>query len=173
MDFATVEDARRAAGLSPTAMCRLAGVPGYNYWRARRGRVTPSPATLAKWAAAVSGQPMAACARQRVDSVGERGPLIAAAYRGAIALLAVELGENAADVASRPSARGYWKIRALALYCVSVEFDIRGADLARALGLSRQIVSWNLRQANILQDDPATAALVERAGRIMAAREEI
>lgn len=179
LTFADIDSYRRSAGLSILALSRAARVAPSTYWFIRTGRVRPQLKTLDRYLKALSS--ISACQTEGVDApAGEsffgdsgRSALIAAVYRGAMAFIASAFGEDPVNVVQRRSARAYWKIRALALWCASVEFDIRGAELGRAVGLSKQLVSWNLKQANKLQDDPAIRGLVERTGQAVAAREEL
>ena len=132
-----------------------AKVPYTAWWRASKGAV---------WRDATER-------KLREALQGERGPkaqaspdlvLLRAAYRGHLAFQAARLRQDV-DLVVRSRGRDFWKQRALAMWAVSVEFDVRGADLARALGLSKQIVSWNIKQATGFKDDTLLGRLAEIA----------
>jgi len=168
--FLEIDGLRARLGVTYHALCKAAGVPCSTWWRAKTGRVRWQSATEQKFRAALVqgvGKPP-----PKIRMTEQRQQLVLGVFRGSLIALAHGLGLDPNEASARPGARAFWKARALALYCTAVEFDIRGADLARALGMSKQLVSWNLRQAEDMRDDPAIDGLVERTGRLIAARDE-
>ncbi len=159
---------RRAKGLSVFALCRAASVQPSTWWRLRTGRTARiRRGTVQKLLAALNDKPV-----ERIALDDHHAPrVIRAIYRGHVLHIAALFGLRGEDVLDRPEAREFWEVRALAMSCTSTDFGIRGADLARAIGVSKQVVSWNLKKAEDMRDDPKVDALVERMGRLIAAKE--
>ena len=155
--FQDIDKLRQARGLSAQALCKRASVSFTAWWRAQNGAAWRRD-TERKLREALEGErgPKAA---PRPDPV-----LVRAAYKGHLALQAARLGVDV-NLVLKSRARDFWELRALAMFSTSVEFDIRGADLARALGMSRQIVSWNIKQANALKDENLLGRLSDEADR--------
>ena len=173
MNLQTIDRLRLAAGMSVSELSKRAGVAYSTYWFIRTGRVKPMRKTLEKYAAGLSASP----------KVKPRAPfdeLALAAYRGHVAAISAKLGADPAEVvASIPSRSATqdakWalaaKVRSLAIYCTVVEFNLPGAVLARAIGMTKQAVSWNLKRVEDLRDDPTVDDIIESVGRLIAARE--
>ncbi|MFZ1964322.1 MAG: hypothetical protein WAU78_12810 [Roseiarcus sp.] len=169
MNFSEIDAARQRAGLSVLELSRRARAAPSTFWFIRTARVKPRRSTLDRYAAALSGLAIPA---PRRGNDAERRALIAGAYRGALTLLATRLGLDPIDVAADAHARAFWRVRALALWVSSIEFDINAATVARALGISKQLAHWNIRKANAMLDDPKLAAIVEEVGRMIAGRRD-
>ncbi len=173
MTFADIDQARRAAGLSVLALCAASGVAYPTYWRAATGQGVARPSTLRRLRAGLTAPP------QAKPPVNEA--LTAYAYRGFLAAYAQAAGVDLeAVLASEPKRRAnsnaLWReaarLRALAVYSTAKKFDLRGARLAAAIGLTRQAVSLMFRRVEDMRDDPDIDALIERAGRMLSGRQE-
>lgn len=151
-------------------------MPVSTYWRVATGRRHKwQPRTLQKLAAALQG------GRPLPRSRAEACELLAATYRGYAALIARELGADPqkvldSDPASRATASAEWalaaKVRALAVYCVVIEFAVPAARVAAAIGVTRAAASQMLRRVEDFRDDASVDALVERVGRLISGRAE-
>ncbi len=167
MNFSLIDAERTRAGLSIAELSRRAGVAYSTYWFIREGKVKPQASTLKRYAEALQGRP-----RPKVKDVRARDPFICSTYRGYLALIADRLGFDPLRVVERPKARAFWRVRALALNATSVLHDVGAAELGRAIGESKQIVHWNLRQAEDMRDDPKIDALMREAARLIAEKDE-
>ena len=129
-------------------------------WRAARGHGRWRAGTLRKFREALDA-PRPPKAQRGADPA-----LVLGVYRAHLQEQARDLGLPVDEVlASRT--REHWKLRARAMFAVSVEFDITGADLARALGLSKQIVSWNIKQANLFPEKGPLSRAGQRADAVL------
>jgi len=173
--FQDVEAARRRAGMTVNAMCHAAGVGAHLYYRARSGRTVPTPKTLERWRRALVGGPAA----KRLSGAPVNSTLLRATYRGYVAALAPEMGTAAPEVlASDPGLRANsdpaWalaaRVRALAVYCVVVEFDMPAARVAAAIGITRAAASAILKRVEDLRDEAGVDALVDRVGKLISGR---
>ena len=167
INFEQVDAARRKLGIRPFALCRRAGVPVSTWWRVATGRMKAwRPSTGDRFMRALTHvEPT----RRPEDYEAERMRL---AYRGHLGMIALKMGVDPAKVQAEPNARRFWPVRCLAIYATSIELDIRGAELARALGLSKQVVSWNRKKAEDMRGDPTIDAMVESVGKFIKARED-
>lgn len=157
-------------------LCVLAGVHYSSVWRVRRGHGRRLyPGTLARLRRALAGKP--AQVRTPPPPV-----MIRTVYRGFMLAIAQEffpgLPADAAaiealaqDPALSANPNVKWaaaaKARSLAVYCTVIELNLPGAQVARAVGVTRQAVSVMLRRVEDLRDDPAIEALIGRAGEIL------
>ena len=139
MDFAEIDRERRRRGLTILELSNRAALAPSTYWFIRKGRTRPRRATLEAYARALRCAPV---------PVSERHiePL-RVAYRAALSVVAAKLGFVPEEVARFPTARRFWKARALAIEAVSTWYGVSQATLAVALGTSRQLVCWNRKQA--------------------------
>lgn len=144
------------------ALTKRAGVAYSTYWYARTGRGKPNRRTLKALARALQAGPARRMPRRDLSM------LIARIYDAYLGRVAAHLGFDPDEVRQNPSARTFWKARALALYLVSVGFNVTGADLGRAVGVSKQVVSWSLKQAEEMRDDPVIDGLAEETGKLLA-----
>ncbi len=177
MNFVEIEAIRVEAGLSPYRMCQSAMVPTGTYFRFRAGSRKPRPATIDRWLSVLVGGPNA----RQLSGQPVTDALVAGVYRGFLAAYAQAVGASpeavlASDPRLRANGDPAWgeaaRLRALAVYSTSIEFDLRGARLAAAIGLTRQAVSLILRRVEDMRDDPDIDALIERAGRMLSGRQE-
>ena len=173
MNFQDIDSRRRAAGMSVSELSKRSGVAFSTYWFIRTGRTKPTLKTLQRYAAGLVAVPKA-------KPHSQLQTLALAAYRGHVAGISAKLGIDPAEVvASIPSRSAVhdpkWakaaKVRQLAIYCTVIEFNLPGAVLARAIGMTKQAVSWNLKQVEELRDDPTVDEIIESCGRLIAARE--
>lgn len=63
-------------------------------------------------------------------------------------------------------------VRQVAIYVLNTEAAVRGADLAKALGVSKQAISKTLKAMEDKRDEPAFDALLNRVHELMNARED-
>jgi hypothetical protein len=147
----------------------MAGIALTTYNRARRGRI-PRARTLKALENALRG-------KVRVRRPDRRD--VPLAYNGHVAELCRRLGADAekvleSDPGQRANSDPAWaaaaRIRALAVYCTAIEFDVPAAAVARAIGVTRAAASAMLRRVEDLRDDPEIDALVERAGMLISGR---
>lgn len=174
--FSDIERARVENGIGVLAFCRAAGI-NYSVWhRAKRRGWQPRGLTLKRMETAL-------LAANRRPSKGRAAPvrpdLIAALYRAYVVTIAKARGlDPAAVLASDPGLRATlcaaWQqaaeIRAMAVYCTCIELDLQGAQVARALGLTRQAVSLMLRRVEDFRDDPLLDQLIEHSGALISGR---
>ncbi len=175
--FIEIDRKRRASNRTVSGLCRDAGIPVSTWWGLATGkRKAWRASTIRKLEGALALPPRAGS----VVRPRHNAQMVLAAYRGHIAAIAPRFGADPAEVAaSNPAWRAVrdpkWllaaKVRSLAIYCTVVEFDIPGAVVARAIGVTKQTVSAALRRVEDLRDDPAIEAIVEAAGRLISARE--
>lgn len=159
MSFAEIDEERKKQGLTILELTRRAGVAPSTYWFLRKSQVRVRRSTLEKLWAGLS-EP----ARLADPLAPVRG-----AYRGQLAFAASALGFDPDDVSERPTAREYWRARAVAMANTAADLNLGSADLARALGLSKQIVHWNIKQAAAMDLPPPLARFTEKSGRVMEA----
>lgn len=172
--FMEIDRKRKASRRTVCALCREANIPVSTWWRVATGKKKAWRAsTVRRLEAALAAQPGGRVKRVDTD-------LALAAYRGHVAAISARLGIDPAEVvASIPSRSAtqdpQWalaaRVRALAIYCTVIEFNLPGAVLARAIGMTKQAVSWNLKRVEDLRDDPTVDQIIESVGRLIAARE--
>jgi transcriptional regulator with XRE-family HTH domain len=175
-DFPTIDAKRKAAGFTVAALCRKAQVPISTYWRVAKGRKKRwRDATVEKFQAALVGQ---SCPGRAPEPTAPPDHL-ASIYRAYVAILSPELGADPETVlASDPSLRAtsspQWReaarVRAIAVYCVSIELAVPAARVAAAIGVTRAAASAMLRRVEDFRDDPEIDALVERVGKLVSGR---
>ncbi len=173
MNFQQIDAERLRQGRSVLELSRTAGVAYSTYWFIRTGRTTARKSTLERYHAALNNAP------RRTPQRAKHDHRLADLYRAFAVIVAREMGvDPEAVLASNPRARANscakWRqaahVRALAVYCVSVELGVEGASVGRAVGLTRQAVSTIRRRVEDFRDDPAIDALVERVGRMVSGR---
>ncbi|WP_407155194.1 hypothetical protein [Bradyrhizobium sp. STM 3557] len=161
----SIDRRRKAAGLSHGELCRLAGIEVNNWFALLRGAHRPSPKTLAKLEAAFG----------EAKPVKPRG-IISGFHRLVVGLCADALGADrdavlATDMSKQRPQNPQWlraaQIQMMATYITAVELEVGNAELARALGQSRQAVQKARNRVEDLRDDAAIdAALVRVAGMV-------
>lgn len=174
-NFLRLNEARRRSGRTVTEFCRAAGVPVSTWWRAATGKQRRWYApTLRKLERAARLDAAPVVAKEKLN-IG----LIRSTYRGHVIAIAKELGADAEEVlASDPARRAVhdpkWalaaRVRMLAIYCTTVGLGIPYAVLARAIGVTKQAVSWNVARARDLEDDPKFGPIMDAASRLVTAR---
>jgi hypothetical protein len=172
-DFSSIEAERKRSGLSVRQLCLRAKIHQTTYWRVKTGREPRFKAhTIGKLRKALSGKP--------VPQVSGLAPeTLLTAYRAYCALAAPEFGADPrkvldADPSLRANASPEWalaaRVRAVAVYCVVVEFGVAAARVAAAIGLTRQAVSQMVRRVEELRGDE-DQDFIERIGRLVSGRE--
>jgi hypothetical protein len=161
--------------MSVAGLCRRAHVPVSTYWRVATGRKKGWwPQTIKKLEAALDGRDLP---RTRADADRVIGDL----FRAYVVIFAKELGHAEEVLGSDPQARAnldaQWRanayVRALAVYCVTVELGVSGARVGRAIGLTRAAVSQINRRVQDFRDDPKIDALLERVGSLVSNRDPL
>ncbi len=154
--FEEIDEARKSLGMTILELSNRAKIAPSTYWFIREGKTKPRAATLRCYAEALKGS---SAPISRFDAVR-------AAYRAHLAYAARELGFDPVQVSNSPQSREFWKARAIAMACVAADLDVSHSDLGRALGLSKQVVNWNIKQTADLQHEAGLAWFVEAAGRL-------
>lgn len=146
-----IERTRKQQNLTHQELCRRASLSLPHWYSLRRGEWGPSRQTIDKLKAALHGQ---AAGTPRED-------VLRGLFQLALAVLKLAGGKDL----------GAGRVRRLAIYLVTVELCIENADLARAIGTSRQ----NVQQVrNLIEDlrdrEPETDRLLEYCGQLMRAK---
>lgn len=172
MTFEEIDAQRRRIGVSVPELCRRAKVNYSTWWRATTGRKSPRPSTLVRLRRGLNAP---ASPRRPRDNA----TLILTTFRGYAAHFAILLGADpaialASEPGKRSNASPAWRlaaeVRELAVYCTVVELDLRGAPVARAIGVTKAAVSQMLRRVEDDRSDPKVDAMVEAAGRLISGR---
>jgi hypothetical protein len=172
--FQAIDARRRELKLSISGLCRRANVPVTTYWRVATGRKKQwYPGTLKKFERALAVREPAPKPPADDKAIGDL-------YRAYVVILAGEMGQDPERVLrSNPRWRlntsSQWRdaayVRALAVYCVTIQLDLSAARVGRAIGLTRAAVSQINRRVEDFRDDPKIDALVERIGQLVSGRE--
>ncbi|MGJ0393014.1 MAG: helix-turn-helix domain-containing protein [Methylocystis sp.] len=177
-DFHSIDAARRERGLTVTRLCRIAGVSRTTWQRfSNRSVGRWNRDTIRKFERALSGRSgHAPIAPRNADPL-----LLAASYRAYVAVLARETGCEpekilASDPSIRATASPEWAqaawLRALAVYCVVVEFGVASSRVAAAIGVTKQAASQMCRRVTDRRDDGNELdLLLERVGKMISGRE--
>jgi transcriptional regulator with XRE-family HTH domain len=170
--FNEIDQQRRAAGLSMEVFCRNAHVSLLTYKRWKTGKTAkPKLRTLARFKAALAGRGVGARAANPPSS-----DLVLQHFNAVLAICSHAAGLPMIDAiridtkANRPRNVDWlalMRIRQVAMYIVSTEGNVRGADLARALKISKQAVSKACRSIEDRRDEPAFDALLTRIAELM------
>jgi transcriptional regulator with XRE-family HTH domain len=154
-----IERRRKASGLTHSELCRRAGVDQRNWFNLLSGAHAALPATLRKLSRALDAQAPA------------RPPQILVAFhRVCLGLVADALGLDRTTVLTtdfsvqRPALAGWLeaaRARMIAIYITSVELEVDNAELARALGTTRQAIKKARDRIEDLRDDAAIDAAIE------------
>jgi len=147
-------DQRRARGnLSHRALCEFAGVHATHWYDLRRGAVQPTDPTVSRLEKALRRR------RQRCQ------PATLADFFWTVAgLFGEAYGIEPDDVFSDGQGPHLCsRCRQLAAYVITVELLVSNADLARAIGQSRQNIKNARDRVEVWRDDdPAIDALLDR-----------
>lgn len=155
-----VEEARLQHGISVRDLARRAGIDESSYYRFLRGANLPRPRTLRRLLNAVA-DPLKPLERRMIGFV----------FRGMLAATAQAIGldlEQAAEAASKvpdggvPGGFRAMQARREAIYLMATGFDVRAAEIARGLGVSRQAVSRMVAQVEAERDAPEIDARLEK-----------
>lgn len=159
MNFSEIDAERKKQGLTILELTRRARIAPSTYWSARKNNARTRQATLERLSQSLGGW--------RTPT----GPheAVRAQYRARLAYVARELGLDPVDVLNSPGVREYWKPRAHAMALVVADLDIPHSELGRALGLSKQIVNWNIKQALAMAEHARLAWFSEKSGRLQEA----
>lgn len=167
---AAIDKQRRAAKLSHEQFCQRAGI---SYWTWRdhlRGRAQPNGATLQKYREALVNPP-----REPAPGV------IAGAHRLAVVRLASAHGVaieqiDAQDLSVQRPRNANWLLAArlnrMAIYILTVELQMENADVAAALGCTRQNVAQARDAVEEWRDEPTTQRLIAKVSLELAGRGE-
>lgn len=162
--FAEIEKKRQAANIAAYALCKKASVSPNTYYRLRTGGYPAKVDTLRRLADALEGRPTAKQARPS-------NYLISQHFRLVLTLVAQAAGVPAVDAiaadphANRPRDQDWLvlvRLRQIAIYIVSTEGNVSGAEMARVLKMSKQAVSKACRKVELLRDRPKFEALLSR-----------
>ena len=169
-DFHDFDRQRIAAGLSVAALCKNANVSLLTYKRWRTGRTARLKLrTIARLRAAVAGRSVAVRTTMPDDLVRQH-------FRAVLAICSHAAGLTILDAlqvdtrANRPRDQDWLAImrcRQAAMYIVNTEGNIRAADLARALKISKQAVSKALHAIEDKRDDRDFDAYLRRVADLM------
>jgi DNA-binding transcriptional regulator YiaG len=154
-----IEERRKAAGISHEKFAATAGISFWTWRDLRRGDNPASCATIKKLQAALSAP-------------REPKPikLISGFHRIVVSLCAAAVGADAAAVLatdmSRQRARNpQWlaaaRVQMMATYITAVELEVGNAELARALGTTREAIRKARNRIEDLRDDAALDAALE------------
>lgn len=161
--LATINERRKAAGLSHDALCRSAGINLRNYYSALAGRHRPTQDLLDRLEQAIGHERQA------------RPPQIIRSYLHFVTrLVATAQGLDADEISATdfamqrphgPARMRAIRARMIATYIVAVELEIGNVDLAGVLGQSRQAVKKARDRVEDLRDDPTIDAVIVRVSR--------
>jgi len=165
LSFAAIERQRKAAGVSVMTMLGRAGVARSTWAAIRSGQAADHPRrqiTLQRLAATldpawnwhVPMQPAALRAFVRVVEI-----VLAERINADVAVLAA-LGSQSSH-GQRPHVNA-GRLRAIALYVLAVEIEINNAELARAVGCTRQNVNQTRARIEGLREAAAADEFLDR-----------
>lgn len=176
MTFEKIDAERRRQNRTVRELCRSSGVAYSTYWFAVKRRNIMRRRTLERLAAALARAPLPDGRRKRANSPASGGDvemrnLLLMNFRAYVRKFAPAFGLGpdlvlAADPSLRWNVNDEWalaaKVRALAVCCVLTEFGVTGAQVGRAIGVSRQAVSDMVRRVQDMRDDPKIDEMIER-----------
>jgi transcriptional regulator with XRE-family HTH domain len=164
--IAAFDRARAVRGVSHQKLCAVAGINPATWRALRAGEQGPKPATLKRLEAvlkAVLPKPkvlpiaaMVRAAEQLLADVIARDPALvdAVTYRRANRKVA-------------PATMAEGRLRTLALYVVAVEVEVGNADIAAALGMTRQNVHKARNMIEELADNPRVRSLLDHVAGVL------
>lgn len=170
-----IERQRRDKGLSHTKLLAAAGVHPSTWFFLRRGEQAPRAGTLDRLEAAI-GQ-----AGRAVEPAALKNVILATVrVAETVIVSALDAGANGAGTTRaqslplvqaldprcrRATALRRSRRRVLAVYLVAVELELGNAEIARALGCSRQNVKQLRDAVEALRDDARADEFLERCRR--------
>lgn len=173
-DIRTIDRERAKLKLSHAKLCRLAPISADRWWRLRQGGEKPAPITVARLKAVLEAVRGAKASDQIVCL---QIPLLAPIVRVIMAYLARETAMPvdvmlAQDLTVERGQNAVWlqaaRLRQMALYLLIIECDIKGAELARACGVTRQAVSLAKQSVEKMEaGDLAVRDLLARARHVL------
>lgn len=167
VNFSEIDAARERAGIRRYALAKTAGVSYSHYWALRKRKHHPQPSTLRRLEAALGELTGGPIAVKALAGEASRADLVAGVYRGYLGQIAGLLGLDVEAALANPRRREFWKARALALACANGAFNFPRSELARALGISKQLAHWNVRKAEELREtDPEVRRIAAQIDRL-------
>jgi transcriptional regulator with XRE-family HTH domain len=163
LTFDEIDQRRAAAGIAPYALCRKAQVQPGTYYRLKTGKHAAKRRTLQRLAAALEAGPAPDRKAPAPEVLRQHFNLMLNTCAQA-AGIPVPDALNVNPHANRPRDLNWiaaMRVRQLAVYLVITEGNVRGAELARAIGTTKQAVSKALRAVEDRRDDPALDRLLE------------
>jgi hypothetical protein len=163
-----IDQRRNKLVLAHAQLCRRAGISEPMWWELRHGHRRPADRTVRRLEQALDELAAARPPRQPAVVVRLLFSHVAAdvARRRGVPCdgpISLDFGYNSPR---DPAWLAMAQVRRLAMYVLAVEFDIANADIARALGCSRQNVKQARDAAERWRDeDPAADALIEAIAR--------
>lgn len=169
--IAGIERRRAALAVSQARLCQEAGIAESTYWRASGGS-TPQRRILVRLSRALD----------RIEAGRKAAPLdvVTGFYRSACVIFAGELGADAAGALAAPCARSNLdprnrlagKARRLAFYLTLNAYEVPRADLARAIGYSKQAASAALADIEDARgEDASLDDTINRIGHLLTGRD--
>ncbi len=165
--IAAIDADRKSQKLSHAQFCRLANIESSQWFRLRRGEYQPTLRTIERLKSALAGQRVGTSSQQ----------LVKCCFEASLAVLRILIGDDLKLIAAcaekrprngAPAKISEGRLRRLATYVVTVELCIENADLARALGVSRQNVKQARDDVEDLRDGSAPVSdLLDRAGALV------
>lgn len=167
-------DAKRSEkGLSVLALCKIAGVSPVTYWRWKTDRTgAPKLRTIQRLAAALDGKAWPA-RRMPPPLIRQHFAIVHAYCAKTLGLIEAEsvMVDPHANRPRDPGWLSHMRARRLAIYMVVTMGNIRGTELAKAIGVSKQAISKTLRAVEDCRDDPAFDELINRIEQLMEVEE--
>lgn len=153
-----IEVARRAAGVSVELLARRADLPVRSYRRYLAGRHTPGDGVVDRLEKALTGIVMAGgppSAAAIVKALHGHVRAVAGSLRldPDAAWRAAQTASSAGASGGVPGGHRAMQARREAIYLTAMEFDLPAAEVARAVGVTRQAVSRMLAQVEAARED--------------------
>jgi hypothetical protein len=150
--IAAIGQSRARAGLTHQALCAVSGVHPTHWFDLRRGQVRPTDATVKRLKEALHRRRQTCSRATLADFFWTVAGLFGEAY-----------GLSPAEVFNTgPGPNVPSKCRRLAAYVLTLELCVSNAELARAIGQTRQNIHQARNIVELRRDDPAIDALIER-----------
>jgi len=161
-----IERRRRRLGVSVARLCGVAGINEKSWWRGRRDGANLRVSTLQRLDRGLR-------AIERGALSPKKTPFWRAFFGFAFAMLAREqeldyapplLFDFSVEKPNSPEWLKLARLRRIMIYLLTVEMQVPNADLARAIGCSRQNIKQARDAVEQWRDDPATELLLTRWG---------
>jgi hypothetical protein len=147
-----IDRQRARCNVTHQALCELSGLDKGRWYELRRGAIQPNDRTVSQLEEALRRSPQPWPTAGLADFFWTVAGLFGEAY-----------GLKPDDVFSAGQGpRLCSRCRRLAAYVITVELLVSNADLARAIGQTRQSVKQARDQVELWRDDPAIDGLLER-----------